>query len=130
MSQRFRRALSLIGPYPYNPYLIFLLFLAIMVSRFMPIAYEVPAGPERHTATAILAVMSLVPPTFLQVWLCFTLNFAFGATKAFFCTLWKFPWPVHSYLFTFLASSHSCAITMDMNFEPRLQLQPLCLSRP
>jgi len=71
MNQRVRRVLALIGPYPYNPYLIFLLFLAIMVSRFMPIAYEVPAGPERHTATAILAALSLIPAVFFagMAWL-------------------------------------------------------------
>ena len=64
MTSKIKRALALVGPYPYNPYLIFLLFLAIMVSRFMPIAYEVPAGPERHTATLILAVFSLIPALF------------------------------------------------------------------
>ena len=64
MSQRIKKALSLIGPYPYNPYLIFLLFLAIVTSRLMPIAYEVPAGPERHRATAFLAMLTLIPPIF------------------------------------------------------------------
>jgi signal transduction histidine kinase len=38
--------------------------MAIMVSRFMPITYEVPAGPERHAATATLAVLSLIPSVF------------------------------------------------------------------
>jgi signal transduction histidine kinase len=64
VNQRVRKTLALIGPYPYNPYLIFLLFMAIMVSRLMPIAYEVPAGPERHSATAMLAVLSLIPASF------------------------------------------------------------------
>jgi signal transduction histidine kinase len=30
----------------------------------MPIAYEVPAGPERHSATAVLAALSLIPSIF------------------------------------------------------------------
>jgi len=64
MTQKIRKYLSYVGPYPYNPYLIFLLFMAIMISRFMPIAYEVPAGPERHVATATLAVLSLIPSVF------------------------------------------------------------------
>lgn len=64
MGQRIKKALSLIGPYPYNPYLIFLLFLTIMTLRLMPIAYEVPAGPERHRATAFLAMLTLLPPIF------------------------------------------------------------------
>ena len=64
MTQKIRKYLAYVGPYPYNPYLIFLLFMAIMVSRLMPIAYEVPAGPERHSATAMLAVLSLIPASF------------------------------------------------------------------
>jgi len=42
-----------------------------MVSRLMPIAYEVPAGPERHAATALLAVLSLIPTIFFagMAWL-------------------------------------------------------------
>ncbi len=77
MTSKFKRALALIGPYPYNPYLIFLLFMAIMVSRFMPIAYEVPAGPERHSATATLAVFSLIPSVFFagMAWLYTKLRF-------------------------------------------------------
>ena len=77
MTSKFKRALALIGPYPYNPYLIFLLFMAIMVSRFMPIAYEVPAGPERHAATATLAVFSLIPSVFFagMAWLYTKLRF-------------------------------------------------------
>jgi len=71
MTSKIKRALALLGPYPYNPYLIFLLFMAIMVSRFMPIAYEVPAGPERHAATATLAILSLIPSIFFagMAWL-------------------------------------------------------------
>ena len=64
MPLKIRKILAYIGPYPYNPYLIFLLFMAIMVSRFMPITYEVPAGPDRHAATATLAVLSLIPSVF------------------------------------------------------------------
>ena len=42
-----------------------------MIARFMPIAYEVPAGPERHTATAILTALSLIPAIFFagMAWL-------------------------------------------------------------
>ena len=82
MNQRFRKALALIGPYPYNPYLIFLLFLAIMVSRFMPIAYEVPAGPERHNATLNLAVLSLIPALFFAGAGWFYTKFRFWSDKS------------------------------------------------
>jgi signal transduction histidine kinase len=45
--------------------------MAIMVSRFMPIAFEVPAGAERHSATATLAILSLIPSIFFagMAWL-------------------------------------------------------------
>jgi len=86
MNQRVSRVLALIGPYPYNPYLIFLLFLAIMVSRFMPIAYEVPAGPERHAATAILAALSLIPAIFYagMAWLYSKFRFWSGKSLFFY----------------------------------------------
>lgn len=82
MNQRFRKALALIGPYPYNPYLIFLFFLAIMVSRFMPIAYEVPAGPERHIATLNLAVLTLIPALFFAGAGWFYTKFRFWSDKS------------------------------------------------
>lgn len=82
MNQRVRKALALIGPYPYNPYLIFLLFLTIMVSRFMPIAYEVPAGSERHNATFILAVLSLIPVLFFAGAAWFYSKFRFWSEKS------------------------------------------------
>lgn len=50
----------------------------------MPIAYEVPAGPERHTATAILAVMSLVPPTFFAGMALLYSKFRFWSDKSLF----------------------------------------------
>jgi signal transduction histidine kinase len=71
MSQKIRRFMALIGPYPYNPYLIFLFFFGLMISRFMPIAFYVPAGLERHRATAVLLFFSLVPALYfcLAGWL-------------------------------------------------------------
>jgi signal transduction histidine kinase len=82
MLQKIRKFLALVGPYPYNPYLIFLLFLAIMVSRLMPIAYEVPAGPERHTATVILAVLSLIPAIVFAGMAWFYSKFRFWSDKS------------------------------------------------
>ena len=84
MPQKIKKFLALIGPYPYNPYLIFLLFLAIMVSRFMPIAYEVPAGPERHTATVILAALSLIPAIFFAGMGWLYSKFRFWSDKSLF----------------------------------------------
>jgi signal transduction histidine kinase len=56
-----RKLLRLIGPYPYNPYLIFLFFFAIFFSRFIPLVSFLPAGPERWRAGGIVIVASTVP---------------------------------------------------------------------
>lgn len=82
MAQRIKKALSLLGPYPYNPYLIFLFFSAIMVPRLMPIAYEVPPGDERHRATATLIVMSLILPTFSATYAWLLTKFRFWSEKS------------------------------------------------
>ena len=82
MAQRIKKALSLIGPYPYNPYLIFLFFSAIMVPRLMPVAFEVPAGSVRHSATAVLALMSLIPSVFFASVAWFFSKFRFWSDKS------------------------------------------------
>lgn len=51
------KALSLIGPYPYNPTLIFSFFSACYFSRFIPIIIKQPHGLPRYiTALAMLAI--------------------------------------------------------------------------
>jgi signal transduction histidine kinase len=82
MPQKIRKYLAYIGPYPYSPYLIFLLFMAIMLSRLMPIAFEVPAGPERHAATATLAILSLIPSIFFAGMAWFYSRFRFWSEKS------------------------------------------------
>ena len=66
MLKKIRKYLTFVGPYPYNPYLIFLFFCGLMISRFMPIAFNVPAGSERHKASAILLLFSLIPALFFS----------------------------------------------------------------
>lgn len=61
MSLKIKRALALIGPYPYNPYLIFLLFFALQFSRFAPLMLEEPQGIERYKAAFFIFVLSIPP---------------------------------------------------------------------
>ena len=56
-----RKFLRFIGPYPYNPYLIFLFFFALFFSRFVPLISFLPAGPERWRAGGIVIVASAIP---------------------------------------------------------------------
>ena len=57
----FRKFIKLIGPYPYNPYLIFLFFASIFFSRYAPTVILVPAGLERLKVAALLLLASAIP---------------------------------------------------------------------
>ena len=61
MAISFRKGLKLIGPYPYNPYLIFLFFSSIFVSRFAPFIALAPSGSERWKAAALVILASSIP---------------------------------------------------------------------
>jgi len=61
MAQRMRRVLALIGPYPYNPYLLFLFFFAVQFCRLASLIVEQPRGPERYEAAFLIALISLPP---------------------------------------------------------------------
>jgi signal transduction histidine kinase len=51
----------LVGPYPYNPYLIFLFFFSIFFSRFVPLVGYLPPGHERWRAAALIILVSAIP---------------------------------------------------------------------
>lgn len=67
MANSFRKSIKLIGPYPYNPYLIFLFFASIFFSRYAPSVLLVPTGLERLRAAAILIVASSIPALLFMV---------------------------------------------------------------
>ena len=61
LSDWIKSALSKIGPYPYNPYLIFLLFSSLHLSRFGPLILEQSQGVERYKAAALILLLSMQP---------------------------------------------------------------------
>lgn len=61
MSPRIRRLLAYIGPYRYNPYLIFLFFFAQFFSRFIPLIAFVAPGSERSTAGGLIIALVAIP---------------------------------------------------------------------
>jgi len=67
MNQRVRRVLALVGPYPYNPYLIFLFCFAFFFSRFASLLVDTPAGPERWRAGGVIILIALIPGSFFAV---------------------------------------------------------------
>ena len=52
---------ALIGPYPYNPYLLFITFFGFFFARFIPIIIDLPAGRQRFTAAFLIILVSLIP---------------------------------------------------------------------
>ena len=52
---------KLIGPYPYNPYLIFLFFFALFFSRFITLLAYLPVGHQRWRAGLIIILVSAIP---------------------------------------------------------------------
>lgn len=63
---KIRTLLKLIGPYPYNPYLIFLFSFAIYFARFIPAVSNLPPGPQRFQAGGIMLVASAFPAAVLS----------------------------------------------------------------
>jgi signal transduction histidine kinase len=61
ITTKLRKFKSLIGPYPYNPYLIFLFFFALFFSRFIPLVAYLPAGHERWRAGGLIILASAIP---------------------------------------------------------------------
>lgn len=61
MIARLKKLIRLIGPYPYNPYLIFLFFFALFFSRFITLLAYSPVGQERWRAGAIIILVSAIP---------------------------------------------------------------------
>lgn len=51
----------LVGPYPYNPYLIFLFFFALFFSRLTPVIVTQPIGPDRWLAAIVMLILSVFP---------------------------------------------------------------------
>ena len=64
MHAKLKKYLAYIGPYPYNPYLIFLFFFALFFSRYTPLLVDLPQGLARWKAAGFLTVISLLPSAF------------------------------------------------------------------
>jgi signal transduction histidine kinase len=56
-----RRIFGLIGPYPYNPFLIFSFFSACYFSRFIPVIIKQPHGLPRYSTALLMLLLATVP---------------------------------------------------------------------
>jgi signal transduction histidine kinase len=56
-----KKFIKLVGPYPYNPYLLFLFFFSFYFSRYIRVVAYLPAGPERWKAGGLVLLASAIP---------------------------------------------------------------------
>ena len=56
-----KKLTSIIGPYPYNPTLIFLFFFALYLSRYLPLVIDEPEGPLRWELGGLIVVIACIP---------------------------------------------------------------------
>ena len=84
MAQEIRKYLAYIGPYPYNPYLIFLFFFAFFFSRFVSLLAGTPAGPERTGAGVVVILISLIPGTFFAALAVILQKYRFWSSSSLF----------------------------------------------
>ena len=61
MKKSASKFLGLIGPYPYNPLLIFAFFSACYFSRFIPVIIKQPHGLPRYITALIMLLLAIVP---------------------------------------------------------------------
>jgi len=84
MASFLRKGLRLVGPYPYNPYLIFLFFSSVYFSRFIPFVAIAPAGTERWKAAGLVILASSIPGFFFAVGAILLKTFRFWSGKSTF----------------------------------------------
>jgi len=82
MRARIKKILSLIGPYPYNPYLIFLFFFSFYFSRYIRVVAYLPAGQERWRAGGLVLLASAIPSIIFSIGSILLTRFRFWSSKS------------------------------------------------
>lgn len=76
------KLIKYIGPYPFNPQLIFLFSFALYFSRFVPVVSYLPAGPERWKAGGLIVLASVIPSAFFSLGAILLRNFRTWSDKS------------------------------------------------
>ena len=84
LSASIKSGLSKIGPYPYNPYLIFFLIFSLMTSRFSPLVLEEPRGLERYTAVFSILLLATLPALVFAAYAYIIGKYRFWSGKSLF----------------------------------------------
>jgi signal transduction histidine kinase len=87
-TERIKWLIKLIGPYPYNPYLLFLFFFSLYFFRFIRVIGYLPAGQERWRAGGIIILASAVPGIVFSIGSILLTRYRFwSSTNTFFYIL-------------------------------------------
>jgi signal transduction histidine kinase len=82
ITARLLKLKRLIGPYPYNPYFIFLFFFALFFSRFIPLVSYLPAGTERWRAGGLIILASAFPSAIFACGALLLKNYRFWSSQS------------------------------------------------
>lgn len=84
MLDKIKKAISLIGPYPYNPILIFSFFSACYFSRFIPVIIEQPKGFPRYQTAFLMLLLATIPSYFFSIFAFFIQKYRKWSDKNIF----------------------------------------------
>ena len=82
MQLRIRKSLSFLGPYPYNPYLIFIFYFSFFFSRFIPAITQVPKGSQRWQAAAEVLFVSSMPGLISATFVALIMKYRFWSSQS------------------------------------------------
>jgi signal transduction histidine kinase len=124
MSLKIKRVLALIGPYPYNPYLIFLLFFSLQFSRFAPLMLEEPQGLERYKAAFFILLLSIPPALSFAVFAYLYGRYRFWSGKSLIAYIIEVAF-AQSFQFLYFPMTRPILVErFDYDFPPALTLTP------
>jgi len=124
VSLKIKRLLALIGPYPYNPYLIFLLFFSLQFSRFAPLMLEEPQGLERYKAAFFILLLSIPPALSFAILAYLFTRYRFWSGKSLIAYVLEVAF-AQSFQFLYFPITRPILVErFDYNFPPALTLTP------
>ena len=124
MSLKIKRFLALIGPYPYNPNLIFLLFFALQFSRFAPLMLQEPQGIERYKAAFFILLLSIPPALSFSILAYLCSKYRFWSSKSLMAYILEVAF-AQSFQFLYFPVTRPILIErFDYDFPPALTLTP------
>ena len=124
MFVKIKRALALIGPYPYNPYLIFLLFFSLQFSRFAPLMLEEPQGLERYKAAFFILLLSIPSPLIFAILAHLFTRYRFWSGKSLVAYIIEVTFAQSSQFLYFPLTRPILVERFDYVFPPALTLTP------